>query len=338
MRGEKRYIRFRIAVLFTAIVMAEILATVGIASLLSGLLDFSGVSASVWLWVFSVLIGGVLAWYVNRAILNPITHLSEAMDKVAAGDYTVTLHSNNRMREIKNIYDKFNLMTKELRSTEILQSDFVSNVSHEIKTPINAIEGYATLLQSTENIDEVEEAYIQKILFNTHRLSELVGNILLLSKLDNSSIQTAKTTFRVDEQIRQAIMLLEPKWLEQKVEFDVELEDVNYQGNESLLCHVWSNLIGNAIKFSPKGGLVIIRLTAEEQRLCFFVEDRGEGIAPEAMRHIFDKFYQGDNSHKQEGNGLGLALTKRILELCDGSVLVENLPVGGCRFTVYLPK
>ena len=112
MRGEKRYIRFRIAVLFTAIVMAEILATVGIASLLSGLLDFSGVSASVWLWVFSVLIGGVLAWYVNRAILNPITHLSEAMDKVAAGDYTVTLHSNNRMREIKNIYDKFILLLK----------------------------------------------------------------------------------------------------------------------------------------------------------------------------------------------------------------------------------
>lgn len=338
MKDEKRYFRFRIVVLFTAIVMAEILATIGIATLLSGLLDFSGISATVWIWVFSVVIGGVLAWYVNRVILNPITHLSEAMDKVAAGDFTVTLHSNNRMREIKNIYDKFNLMTKELRSTEILQSDFVSNVSHEIKTPINAIEGYATLLQSTENIDEVEEAYIRKILLNTNRLSELVGNVLLLSKLDNYSIQAGKTTFRMDEQIRQAIMLLEPKWLEREIEFDVELEDVVYWGNEGLLCHVWSNLIGNAIKFSPKGGLVKIRLTEAGETLCFTVEDEGEGIPPEAMNHIFDKFYQGDSSHKQEGNGLGLSLTKGILDLYGGTVSAQNLPERGCKFTVSLPK
>ena len=264
MKGVRKRISFRIGLIFTAIVMGEILVTVGIASLLSGLLDITGISATVWLWIFSILIGGALSWYVNHRILKPITRLSDAMDRVAAGEFNVTLASHSRIREIRNIYEKFNLMTGELRSTEILQRDFISNVSHEIKTPINAIEGYVTLLQSTENIDETEEIYIEKILLNTRRLSELVGNILLLSKLENyvlnklenQQIPTNQTAYRLDEQIRLAIMLLEPKWQEKELGFDVELEELTYYGNTGLLCHVWSNLIGNAVKFTPEGGAV----------------------------------------------------------------------------------
>ncbi|MBE6579829.1 MAG: HAMP domain-containing histidine kinase [Ruminococcaceae bacterium] len=338
MKGVRKRISFRIGLIFTAIVMGEILVTVGIASLLSGLLDITGISATVWLWIFSILIGGALSWYVNHRILKPITRLSDAMDRVAAGEFNVTLASHSRIREIRNIYEKFNLMTGELRSTEILQRDFISNVSHEIKTPINAIEGYVTLLQSTENIDETEEIYIEKILLNTRRLSELVGNILLLSKLENCSIEAGGTCFRLDEQIRLAIMLLEPKWQEKELGFDVELEELTYYGNTGLLCHVWSNLIGNAVKFSPRGGEVTLRLWEEGERLCFSVADQGEGISPEVQKRMFQQFYQGDSSHKAEGNGLGLTLAKRILDLCGGEIFGENLREGGCRFTVYLQK
>lgn len=233
------------------------------------------------------------------------------------------------------MYAGFNLMTKELRATEILQTDFVSNVSHEFKTPINAIEGYATLLQNYEKLDTDQRQYVDKILFNTKRLSSLAGNILLLSRIDNQAIQTKQTTFRLDEQIRQSIVMLEPQWAEKDIEFDVELDDVEYTGSENLMHHVWDNLIGNAIKFNPQGGFVKVALVRTPGKIRFTVEDSGPGIPQGAEMHIFDKFYQGDSSHKEEGNGLGLALAKQITELAGGEIFAENLKVG-CRFTVLL--
>ena len=230
----------------------------------------------------------------------------------------------------------FNMMTKELKNTEVLQTDFVSNVSHEFKTPINAIEGYTTLLQGCDNLDETQQEYIEKILFNTNRLSTLVGNILLLSKIENQSIQTSRSKFRLDEQIRQSIVALEPAWEKKNIEFDVEMESIEYLGNESLFHHVWDNLIGNAIKFSPCGGLVVIRLEKDGKNILFVIEDNGPGLSEEAKKHLFDKFYQADSSHKQEGNGLGLALVKRILTIADGDIVAENKKDGGCRFSVHL--
>ena len=230
-------------------------------------------------------------------------------------------------------------MPQELRSTEILQTDFVSSVSHEFKTPINAIEGYATLLQDTDGISEEErEQYVEKIMFNTKRLSSLVGNILLLSKIDNQSIGSKATRFRLDEQIRQSIMLLEPEWVKKDIEFDVDLDDISINGNEALLHHVWDNLIGNAIKFNPQGGSISLRLKETADFVVFTVDDCGPGIAEEAKKHIFDKFYQADTSHKQEGNGLGLALVKQILDVTAGRITVENLEGSGCRFKVELKK
>ena len=231
-------------------------------------------------------------------------------------------------------FPKDALTDKTLR---FFASDFVSNVSHEFKTPISAIEGYATLLQDDDMpISEEQEQYINKILFNTRRLSHLAGNILLLSKIEHQSIQTRQNWYRLDEQIRQSIVMMEPKWSEKEIEFDVDMMDVEYLGNENLICHVWDNLLSNAIKFSPCGGTIYIRMMPEGEKIRFSIENEGPQIREDSMKHIFDKFYQCDSSHKQEGNGLGLALVKQILNLCKGTISVENIPGSGCRFTVIL--
>ncbi len=188
-----------------------------------------------------------------------IKDLGQAMGKVTQGNFNVTLDSKHTFPEVCQIYQDFNTMTQELRSIEILKTEFISNVSHEFKTPINAIEGYATLLQGEQD-EQDREAYIQKILYNTGRLSKLVGNILLLSKVDNQGIRTHDSTYRLDEQIRQCLLALEPKWTQTDNEFEVNLEPVQYTGNENLMIHVWSNLMENAIKYGPQGGLISLKL------------------------------------------------------------------------------
>lgn len=259
------------------------------------------------------------------------------MSRVADGNFEIRLDDKCGFREIQEIYNNFNLMTRELQSTEILQTDFVSNVSHEFKTPINAIEGYATLLQDEENpLTDEQSQYVGKILFNTKRLSKLVGNILLLSKVDNQTIQTKQVTFRIDEQIRQSVVLLEAEWTKKEIDFDVDLEVAEYTGNENLMLHVWNNLLGNAIKFSPQNGFIGIKLIKKDGRIIYTITDNGPGIPEDMQKHIFDRFYQSDSSHKEEGNGLGLALVKQIIEQSGGEVGVENKAGGGCQFTVTL--
>lgn len=332
---------FNIRVVFTAVVMVELLVTIVAASVITGLLSMLPFPVQlplpVWLVILCVTIGGAMATYVNQKIFTPIIRLSQAMSRVAGGDFDTSLDTSSPVNEVREIYRSFNLMAKELRATEILQTDFVSNVSHEFKTPINAIEGYATLMQNEDLTPEERRNYVDRIILNTSRLSELVSNILLLSKIDNQTIQSEGRRYRLDEQIRRAIVLLEPKWSEKDIEFDVDLEDVEFLGNESLMFHVWTNLIDNAVKFDPYGGYVGIKLERRGGEVTVTVSDNGPGIPPEAQGHIFDKFFQSDGSHKDEGNGLGLALVKRILTLCGGSVSAENQPSGGCRFTVLLP-
>ena len=330
-------LRFRLVVL----VSAEIVGSIVLAAIFSWFLDAVlpeniRIPLVLEILVFSLLIGSLLTLFISKLFFDPIKKLGEAMEKVADGDFTVHVETTSSSKEIQEIYSGFNLMTHELNATEVLQTDFVSNVSHEFKTPINAIEGYATLLQGTENLDGYQQQYVEKILFNTKRLSGLVGNILLLSKIENQTIQTNQTTYRLDEQIRQSIVALEPDWSEKDIEFDVEMQKVEYTGSEGLLRHVWDNLISNAIKFNPICGLVRICLTQNDGIITFVVEDSGPGISEEAKKHIFDKFYQGDSSHKQEGNGLGLALVKRILAITGGEISAENISGGGCRFTVNL--
>ncbi len=287
--------------------------------------------------IFSSLTACVVTLFLNRRVLSPIRQLSNAMNQVASGDFKVRLEPTSHIEDIKDIYEHFNTMTAALDKTETLQSDFVSNVSHEFKTPINAIEGYAMLLQNTSSDDEEQNVYVDNILLNTRRLSDLIGNILLLSKLDNQIMPENKTTFRLDEQIRQSILMLESQWDAKEIGFDIEMEEIIYYGNEGMLSQVWNNLIGNAVKFSPAQGLITLELKRADDRIICSISDEGPGIPLEEQAHVFDKFYQADSSHKQEGNGLGLALVRRIVDIVQGKIVVENLPGKGCRFTVELP-
>ena len=343
-KPKKAHLNLRIY--FTLIVLAEVfvmvLLTAGVVLALGKIcdinFDFIDIVVPTMLF-FSFLFGYTVNYFLSRAFFRPITRLGDAMRKVAKGDFSERMDTESRIREIQNLYTDFNIMTKELGATEIIQSDFVSNVSHEFKTPINAIQGYATLLQG-EQSPEAEAEYVQRILLNTERLSNLVGNILLLSKLDNSALEGADTLYRLDEQIRLAIVLLEDKWVAKEIELDVDLDETDYYGCERLLAHVWSNLIDNAIKFSPRHGTISLRLSAEDSpgNIVFTIEDEGPGIDEAELSHIFDRFYQADSSHKTEGNGLGLSLVRGILSLCGGTVTAGNREKAtGAVFRVTLP-
>ena len=331
--------RFSLRTRLTALVTLEMLVCVlvayGLDQLFNEVLPWT-VPLELELVGTCLLVGILVTSQLSKYFFNPIKKLRGAMDKVADGDFSVRLEEKSTSKEILEIYTGFNLMAHELSSTEILQTDFVSNVSHEFKTPINAIEGYSTLLQDSDNLSEGQREYVDKILLNTGRLSSLVGSILLLSKLENQQIPSHQVEYRLDEQIRQSIVALEPAWEKKDIEFDVELDRISYLGNEQMMRHVWDNLISNAIKFSPSGSTVKIHLAKKLKKLIFTVEDQGPGLSEEAQKHIFDKFYQADASHKQEGNGLGLALVKRILTIEKGQITAENCRSGGCRFTVTL--
>ncbi len=337
-KQQKRLtLRTRLTITIAFIVLISILASMGIAWLLVTVFPaLRNVPEIIQLNVLSLIIASVLGRLAVSVFTDPVGKLREGMQKVADGDFDVHLDTKSSSKEIQELIAGFNMMTQELRSTEILQSDFVSNVSHEFKTPITAIEGYTTLLQRTDNIDEVENAYIEKILFNTRRLSSLVSNILLLSKIESQAVRPDRKEYDLDEQIRTVLLDMEAAWEPKELDFDVELESISYLGDEIRMYHVWSNLLSNAIKFSPHGGQIKLRLSQKDGTIRFTVDDQGPGLSDEAQKHLFDKFYQADSSREQEGNGLGLALVKNILDLYGGQVEAENLPQGGCRFTVVL--
>lgn len=337
--GNGISLRLRLTLLVSAELVVCVLVALGIFLLLE---NYIPIDSKLLLFLDLVIISSIIGFAVTSALaklfFDPIKKLGKAMEKVADGDFTVRLDTKTDSREITEIYTGFNLMVRELAATEMLQSDFVSNVSHEFKTPINAIEGYSTLLQGSENLDNTQQAYLDKIMFNTKRLSSLVGSILLLGKLENQRIATNQTNYRLDEQIRQSVVALEQAWEKKNIEFDVDLTRTHYLGNEPMMRHVWDNLISNAIKFSPQNGMIRIGMAKMQGKVFVSIVDQGPGLSEDAQKHIFDKFYQADSSHKQEGNGLGLALVKRILTIENGQIKAENCLDGGCCFTVMLEE
>ena len=296
-----------------------------------------GMPYTIRVLLICILSGAAIAVGLSKIFVSPMMKLGDAMRKVAGGDFSVRLDCTSRIRDVREVYGSFNTMVKELGNTETLQTDFVSNVSHEFKTPINAIEGYASLLQDNQLTDEQKNAYIDKIIFNTRRLSDLVGNILLLSKVNNQTISLKATTFRLDEQVRQSILALESKWEKKEIEFDIDLDEIEYTGFENLLSHVWLNLIDNAVKFSPQNGQIRIRLKQLDGSVTFSIWDNGLPIPEADIDRIFNKFYQGDNSHASEGNGLGLALVRKIVSAEHGTINVTSSEDTGTEFVVALP-
>ncbi len=280
----------------------------------------------------------LMSYFIGQRILTPMVKLSKASKEVARGNYNISVSDSSKLDEVQTTFRNFNAMVKQLDSVATLSSDFVANVSHEFKTPLTAIEGYAMLLQDQSLPDEERAEYVEKILLNTHRLTTLVGNILMLSKIESAQLATQFTDFRLDEQIRQSVVALENEWNAKDVSFDVLMEEIQINSCESLLSHVWMNLISNAIKFSPNGASIVLRLQEQKECVVFTVSDFGCGMSEEEQQHIFDKFYQADTSHKSEGHGLGLAMVRRIVELLDGVVEVESAPSKGATFHVILPK
>ena len=297
-----------------------------------------GMPYTIRVLLISILSGAAIAVGLSKIFVSPMMKLGDAMRKVAGGDFTVRLDCTSKIRDVREVYGSFNTMVKELGNTETLQTDFVSNVSHEFKTPINAIEGYASLLQDSQLTDEQKNAYIDKIIFNTRRLSDLVGNILLLSKVNNQTISLKASTFRLDEQVRQSILALESKWEKKEIEFDIDLDEIEYTGYENLLSHVWLNLIDNAVKFSPQNGQIRIRLKQLDGSVTFSIWDNGLPIPEADIGRIFNKFYQGDSSHASEGNGLGLALVRKIVAAAHGTINVTSSEDAGTEFVVALPN
>lgn len=285
----------------------------------------------------SILLGTIIALFVGKLMIRPIQNMCDAFDELSKGNFSVKIPTDEKVAEIREMAQHFNAMTHDLSHMETLRSDFVANVSHEFKTPIAAIEGYATLLQNPNLTLEKHNHYVEIILDNSQRLSNLSSNILTLSKLENQEMIVDNRVFRLDEQIRRSILLLEGKWSAQNIEFDMDLPKQMYYGSEPLLAQVWSNILDNAIKHSPAGSVIHVNIQAADKELTVTIADHGEGMTEEVQKHIFEKFYQGDNSRTAEGNGLGLSLVKRIVELCNGTVSVQSMPGQGAAFSVTLP-
>lgn len=286
----------------------------------------------------SVFLGVTIALFVGKLIIRPIQNISNALDELSRGNFAVRVPEDEKIPEIREMAQRFNATTYDLSHIETLRNDFVVNVSHEFKTPIAAIEGYATLLQNKNISTEKHEHYVEKILDNSSRLSSLSTSILMLSKLENQEGILDNKEYRLDEQIRKIILRLENKWSEKNIEFDMELDKQMYYGSEQLLEQVWTNILDNAIKHSPQGGIIHVNIQKNESNLSVCIADHGDGMSDEVQKHIFEKFYQGDGSRQDEGNGLGLALVKRIIVLCKGQIRVKSAPGSGSAFFITLPQ
>lgn len=287
-------------------------------------------------FIMSELIGTVLILFTVRYIVKPIKGLSKASREVAKGNFDITVN-NYSMDEIGQLTDDFNLMTKELKNIDILRKEFVSNVSHEYKTPITSILGYAQLISNNSLTEEQLKEYSEIIVNESERLSMLSANLLKLSELDSKVIREQSVLYALDEQIRKIILLLEIQWSKKSLEFDIELEEIMLKGDMNLLQQVWLNLVQNAIKFSDQGGIITIRLYKNKNAVIFNINNQGIGISEEDRPHIFERFYKGDKSRSKEGNGLGLVLVKKIINLANGTIYFDSIPDKGTTFTVELP-
>ena len=286
--------------------------------------------------LFSVIDMIRRGWMVSR----PVKRIREGMDKIVAGDFTTRIpyiKGENSSNEFDSIIKGLNDMTAELAGVETLRTDFISNVSHEIKTPLAVIQNYATMLQSSMLTKDEQKEYANAITVQTKKLSELVTNILKLNRLENQQIYPEKKEYNLTEQICECLLAFEYAWEKKDIEINMDVEDdVMICQDAELLSLVWNNLFSNAIKFCKEKGTVSVSIKKEDGKCRVSVSDTGCGISSETGKFIFDKFYQGDTSHATQGNGLGLALVKRVIDIIGGNILVQSVVGEGTTFTVEL--
>lgn len=294
-------------------------------------------SRSIRVSIVSILLITIaLMQNISRKIVNPIKKITDATKKVASGDFTIELETK-RNDEIGELTHNFNKMVKELNSIECLQKDFINNVSHEIKTPISSIQGFAKLLEADDLSKEERKEYAEIIKEESDRLLYLSTNILKLAKLENQERIMNKTKFNIAEQIRRTISVLEPKWKEKNIKFNVSLKEQEFWGEKDLMYQVWMNIIENSIKFSKQDGQIDVKMKTNQDSIIVEIKDYGIGMEEEEAKKIFDRFYQIDKSHTKPGAGLGMTIAKRIVELSVGKIEVTSKLNESTTFIVTLP-
>jgi len=340
--------RFGLTALFSAIVFLILLITsvliffIGVLMIRTNALNLAKLSRQeplipiMVLLIISVVVGTVVSFMISRVPLKPLRRVIDAINRLAAGDFSARLNftGSSSFTELSN---SFNRMAEELGGIEMLRADFVDSFSHEFKTPIVSIKGFAEELKHDDIPPEQRQEYLDIIIHESSRLAQLATNVLNLSRVEKQAILATRARFDLTEQVRRCILLFESKWEERGLKFTVELDEVSLEGDEELLSQVWLNLIDNAVKFTPEGGSVEIRLQQRDEKAVFLIRDDGYGIPEEAQRHIFDKFYQGDPSRSVSGNGLGLSIAMRVVTLHNGFIRCRSEEGAGTEFTVELP-
>ena len=278
----------------------------------------------------------------KRMVDKPVKQIMDALDQVMQGDFTVRIaHVKEFAGEtgFNEIINAINKMTAELEGTETLRTDFIANVSHELKTPLAVMANLSTMLQQPGLSDAERMAYAKDISHSARRLAALITNILKLNKLENQQIFPQPQEFDLGEQLCECLLGFEDAWEKKNLEIETDIQDdVRIKSDPELLCLVWNNLISNAVKFTPEGGTVSVTLKADGKKVFVSVRDTGCGMTAETGKHIFEKFYQGDTSHATQGNGLGLALVKRVVDILGGEIAVQSVYGQGSTFTVSIRR
>lgn len=294
----------------------------------------------LFMFAISLIIGGIIVFFSSRIPLKPVNEIIDKINRLAKGDFKVRLSFGPTISShpaVKDFTESFNTMAEELENTELLRNDFINNFSHEFKTPIVSIAGLANLLESENLTDEQRHQYARAIRDESMRLSTMATNVLLLTKVENQTILTELSEYNLSEQVRSAVLLFEEMWTQKNIDLQLDFDEFMIEANEELLRHVWINLVDNALKFVPRCGTVELEIIDLGLDISVRISNTGSEIHPELREKIFSKFYQADESHATNGNGIGLAIVKRIVDLHNGSVEVKS-ENGVTSFTVTLSK
>lgn len=282
------------------------------------------------------LVMGIISYFAAKAVYRHTFRLTVGINYVANGNFNIHLDPN-KGGPLKEVYINFNKMVTELQSVQTLRNDFINDFSHEFKTPITSINGFATLLLEESVSDEDKKKYLKIIADESEHLASLANSSLLLSKLESQQFIMDKKLYSLDEQIKRCAIILSHEWSKKEIEFSADLDQIQYYGNSDLMQQVWINLMANAIKFTPEHGEITVTLKKENAFIKVTVSDTGKGMSEEEMNRIFVKYYQGDPSHSNKGLGLGLSIVSRIVDLCGGKIDVKSKIYEGSTFTIYLP-
>lgn len=294
----------------------------------------------------NILLGAILCTLIDivrRKLMveNPTKKILSATEEIAKGNFDIKLttsHSHSKYDEYDKIMDNINKMAEELGKNEMLKNDFISNVSHEIKTPLSIIQNYSTILQKEKLSKDERDKYLQEMSLATKRLSNLITNILKLNKLENQKLDFDVSKFNLGEDLRLCVLNYEDLIERKNLNLDCNIDDIEVTSSKELLEIVWNNLISNAIKFTPDNGNITIKLNGDDKFAIVEIIDTGIGMSSDVGKHIFDKFYQGDSSHLSEGNGLGLALVKKVVDILGGEISVSSRLGEGSTFIIKLRR